>query len=83
VSENIYATAQCWAMAQRVGVTIAALPPAAREAAFDGTERCLRAAGSELGVAGEQLDASLTFKCGLFGKSSLTLTLTMVPQPRK
>jgi hypothetical protein len=56
VSENIYATAQCWAMAQRVGVTIAALPPAAREAAFDGTERCLRAAGSELGVAGEQLD---------------------------
>jgi hypothetical protein len=37
-------------------VKIAALPAAARETAFDGTERCLRAAGSELGVAGEQLD---------------------------
>jgi hypothetical protein len=24
----------------------------------------------------------LTFKCGLFGKSSLTLTLTIVPQAR-
>ena len=56
MSEDIDATAQCWATAHRVGVKIAALPAAARETAFDGTERCLRAAGSELGVAGEQLD---------------------------
>jgi hypothetical protein len=56
VSEDIDATAQCWATAHRVGLKIAALPAAARETAFDGTERCLRAAGSELGVAGEQLD---------------------------
>jgi hypothetical protein len=56
MSENVDATAQCWATAQRVAVKIAALPTAARETAFDGTERCLRAAGSELGVAGEQLD---------------------------
>jgi hypothetical protein len=56
VSADIDATAQCWATAHRVGVKIAALPAAARETAFDGTERCLRAAGSELGVAGEQLD---------------------------
>jgi hypothetical protein len=56
VSADIDATAQCWATAHRVGVKIAALPAAARRTAFDGTERCLRAAGSELGVAGEQLD---------------------------
>jgi hypothetical protein len=56
VSADIDATAQCWATARRVGVKIAALPAAARGTAFDGTERCLRAAGSELGVAGEQLD---------------------------
>jgi hypothetical protein len=56
VSADIDATAQCWATAHRVGVKIATLPAAARETAFDGTERCLRAAGSELGVAGEQLD---------------------------
>jgi hypothetical protein len=56
VSGNVDATAQCWAMAQRVGAKIAALPIAAREAAFDGTERCLREAGRELGVAGDQLD---------------------------
>jgi hypothetical protein len=51
VSADIDATAQCWATAYRVGVKIAALPAAARETAFDGTERCLRAAGGELGVA--------------------------------
>ena len=56
MSENIDATAQCWAMAERIGLKIAALPTVAREAAFDGAERCLRAAGSERGVAGEQLD---------------------------
>jgi hypothetical protein len=56
VSGNVDATAQCWATAQRVGAKIAALPIAARESAFDGTESCLREAGSELGVAGEQLD---------------------------
>jgi hypothetical protein len=56
VSANIDATAQCWATAHRVGVKIAVLPAAARGTAFDGTERCLRAAGSELGVAGAQLD---------------------------
>jgi hypothetical protein len=56
VSADIDATAHCWAAAERVGVKIAALPAAARETALAGTERCLRAAGSELGVAVEQLD---------------------------
>jgi hypothetical protein len=56
VSENIDPMAQCWAMAERVALKIAALPTAARQTAFDGTERCLRAAGDERGVAGEQLD---------------------------
>jgi hypothetical protein len=48
---------QCWKMAQRVGIQIAELPSKTREVAFAGTERCLRAAASELGVAGQQLDS--------------------------
>ena len=47
----------CWSMAQRIGVQIADLPIKVREVAFAGAERCLRAAGSELGVAGPQLDS--------------------------
>jgi hypothetical protein len=47
---------QGWAMAQRVGMRIAELPIKARELAFAGTERCLRQAGNELGVVGQQLD---------------------------
>jgi hypothetical protein len=47
---------QCWAMAERVGMQIAELPIKVRENAFTGAERCLRTAGSELGVAGQQLD---------------------------
>jgi hypothetical protein len=50
------ATRQCWAMAQRVGMKIAELPLKVREVAFAGTENCLRAAGGDLGVVGEQLD---------------------------
>jgi hypothetical protein len=49
-------TRQCWEMAQRVGVQIAELPSKARDIAFAGAERCLRAAGSERGVVGRQLD---------------------------
>ena len=49
--------AHCWSMAQRVGIQIADLPIKVREVAFAGAERCLRAAGSELGVAGPQLDS--------------------------
>jgi hypothetical protein len=44
------------AMAQRVGMQIAELPIKIRDVAFAGTERCLRAAGAERGVAGQQLD---------------------------
>ena len=44
-------------MAQRVGVQIAELPIDMRETAFAGAERCLRAAGRDLGVAGPQLDS--------------------------
>jgi hypothetical protein len=47
---------QCWGMAQRIGIQIAELPLKARDAAFAGAESCLRAAGNELGVAGEQID---------------------------
>jgi hypothetical protein len=48
---------QCWGMAQRIGIQIAELPLRARDAAFAGAEGCLRAAGNELGVAGQQLDS--------------------------
>jgi hypothetical protein len=47
---------QGWAMAQRVGMQIAELPINARKLAFAGAERCLRQAGNELGVVGQQLD---------------------------
>jgi hypothetical protein len=58
VSEDFDAvTRHCWAMAQRVGIQIAELPIKAREVAFAGVEICLREAGSELGVAGQQLDS--------------------------
>jgi hypothetical protein len=58
VSEDFDATArQCWAMARRVGAKIAKLPVTVRERAFAGAETCLREAGSELGVAGQQLDS--------------------------
>jgi hypothetical protein len=57
VSNDIDAiTDQCWAMAERVGAQIAELPNDIRETAFAGAEHCLREAGSELGVAGQQLD---------------------------
>ena len=57
MSDDFDATARhCWAMAQRVGTQIAELPMKVRERAFAGAETCLRAAGSELGVAGQQLD---------------------------
>ena len=49
-------TRHCWAMAQRVGAQIADLPVKVREVALAGAETCLRAAGSELGVAGPQLE---------------------------
>jgi hypothetical protein len=58
VSNDFDATARhCWAMAQRVGMQIAELPLKVRERAFAGAETCLRAAGSELGVAGQQLES--------------------------
>jgi hypothetical protein len=83
VSEHIDATAQCWAAAQRVGVKIAALPTArARQLSTALNVVCVRL-GVNLVSLVSSSTASLTFKCGLFGKSSLTLTLTMVPQPRK
>jgi hypothetical protein len=57
VSNDIDAiTHQCWTMAERVGIQIAELPVKVRETAFAGAEHCLREAGSELGVAGQQLD---------------------------
>jgi hypothetical protein len=58
VSEDFDAvTSHCWAMAQRVGAQIAELPVKVREVALTGTETCFRAAGSELGVAGQQLES--------------------------
>jgi hypothetical protein len=58
VSNDFDATARhCWAMAQRVGMQIAELPIKVRERAFAGAEACLREAGSELGVAGQQLES--------------------------
>jgi hypothetical protein len=58
VSEHFDAiTRHCRAMAQRVGMQIAELPVNVREVAFAGAETCLRTAGSELGVAGQQLDS--------------------------
>jgi hypothetical protein len=58
VSDNTEKVAQrCWSMARRVGMQIAELPVDMREMAFAGTERCFRAAGRDLGVAGPQLDS--------------------------
>jgi hypothetical protein len=58
VSDNTETVAQhCWSMARRVGLRIAELPVDMREMAFVGAEHCLRAAGSELGIAGPQLDS--------------------------
>jgi hypothetical protein len=44
-------------MARRVGIQIAELPIKVRERALTGTETCLRDAGSELGIAGQQLES--------------------------
>jgi hypothetical protein len=58
VSNDFDATARhYWAMAQRVGKQIAELPIKVRERALTGTETCLREAGSELGLAGQQLES--------------------------
>ena len=58
MSDNTETVAQhCWSMARRVGLRIAELPVDMREMAFAGAEHCLRAAGSELGIAGPQLDS--------------------------
>jgi hypothetical protein len=58
VSDGTETVAQhCWSMAQRVGVKIAELPIDVREMALAGAERCIRAAGRDLGVAGPQLDS--------------------------
>jgi hypothetical protein len=65
VSDDIDAiTHQCWGMAERPAtrphrrssseIQIAELPNKVREAAFAGPERCLQAAGCELGVAGSR-----------------------------
>jgi hypothetical protein len=51
---------------ERVGIQIAELPNKVREAAFAGAERCLRAAGCELGVAGQQLVAPVIENDGNF-----------------
>ena len=65
MSENFDAvTRHCWAMAQRVGTQIAELPVRVREVAFAGAETCLRAAGSELGVGGQQLDILVDLQMG-------------------
>ena len=58
MSDNTETVAQhCWSMARRVGMQIAELPVDVRETAFVGAERCIRAAGCDLGVAGPQLDS--------------------------
>jgi hypothetical protein len=58
VSDNTDKMARhCWSMARRVGMQIAELPVDMREKAFFGAERCIRAAGCDLGVAGSQLDS--------------------------
>jgi hypothetical protein len=58
MSDDTETVAQrCWSMAERVGMQIAELPVEVHEMAFTGAERCIRAAGRELGVAGAQLDS--------------------------
>jgi hypothetical protein len=58
VSNDFDATARHhWAMAQRVGMQIAELPINVRDRALAGTETSLREAGSELGIAGQQLES--------------------------
>ena len=54
----------CWAMAERVGTQIAELAIETREVAFAGAERCLREAGSERGVGGQQLDTIVYLQMG-------------------
>jgi hypothetical protein len=65
VAEDADAVARhCWAMAERVGMQIAELAIETREAAFAGVERCLREAGSERSVGGEQLDTIVHLQMG-------------------
>jgi hypothetical protein len=81
VSDHIDAiTHRCWAMAERVGIQIAELPVKMRETAFAGAERCLRAAGCELGVAGQQLDRIVDLQMKAIRQSSLTLTSAEFPR---
>jgi hypothetical protein len=65
VAEDADAVARhCWAMAERVGMQIAELAIETRETAFAGVERCLREAGRERGVGGQQLDAIVYLQMG-------------------
>jgi hypothetical protein len=74
VSDDIDAIShQCWAMAERVGMEIAELPDDVRETALAGAEHCLRQAGSELGVAGEQLDSIINLQMKRYGRLSPTV----------
>jgi hypothetical protein len=65
VAEDAYAMARhCWEMAERVGTKVAELAIETREVAFAGIESCLREAGSERGVGGQQLDAIVYLQVG-------------------
>jgi hypothetical protein len=77
------ATRQCWEMAQRVGVQIAELPLKARDIAFAGAERCLRAAGSERGVVGRQLDCIVELQMGAIRQVVTDIDLSGSPKVGK
>ena len=61
-------------MAERVGTQIAELPINVREIAFAGAEICLRDAGYELGVAGQQPSRSAGVVLGVILPQSATRT---------
>jgi hypothetical protein len=69
-----------WAMAQRVGSRIADLPIEARESAFAATERCLREAGTELGVRGKQLDRIVDLQMTAIRRIVTDIDISVSPQ---
>jgi hypothetical protein len=73
-------TRHCWAMAQRIGTQIAELPVKVREVALAGAETCLRAAGSELGVAGQQLESLIDLQMRAIRQIVADLDVSGSPQ---
>jgi hypothetical protein len=84
VAEDSDAVARhCWEMAERVGTKVAELSIESREVAFAGVESCLREAGSEQGVGGQQLDAIVHLQMGAIRQIVTDIDAGTVPAGEK